>query len=106
GGFNIPLEMGKIVSNEPGYYKTGEYGIRIENLVVVTDRTPSNAEQSMLGFETITLAPIDRHLILVDLLTQWEKEWLNKYHQKVYDTLSPFMDDNERAWLKDSTAAL
>jgi Xaa-Pro aminopeptidase len=96
----IPLEVGMIVSNEPGYYKTGEYGIRIENLVVVQ---PVEGQPNMLQFETITLAPIDTNLVDRSLLTAQEVAWLNAYHQRVYQTLSPAMDEPAKAWLAEAT---
>jgi Xaa-Pro aminopeptidase len=101
----IPLEVGMIVSNEPGYYKTGEYGIRIENLVVVQPVPPdSNGGQpNMLCFETITLAPIDINLVDRALMTAPEVAWLNAYHQRVYQTLSPLMDEPAKAWLAEAT---
>src|SRR5690606_14030487 len=76
----VGLEPGMIVSNEPGYYKTGAYGIRIENLVVVTPIDVQDAEREMRGFETLTLAPIDRRLIEPSLLTAGEIAWLDSYH--------------------------
>jgi Xaa-Pro aminopeptidase len=96
----VPLEVGMIVSNEPGYYKTGEYGIRIENLVVVQ---PVEGQPNMLQFETITLAPIDTNLVDRSLLTAQEVAWLNAYHQRVYQTLSPAMDEPAKAWLAEAT---
>jgi Xaa-Pro aminopeptidase len=96
----IALEVGMIVSNEPGYYKTGEYGIRIENLVVVQ---PVEGQPNMLQFETITLAPIDINLVDRTLMTAQEVAWLNAYHRRVYDTLSPAMDATAKAWLADAT---
>jgi Xaa-Pro aminopeptidase len=94
-----------IVSNEPGYYKTGEYGIRIENLVVVQPVPPdSNGGQpNMLCFETITLAPIDINLVDRALMTAPEVAWLNAYHQRVCQTLSPLMDEPAKAWLAEAT---
>lgn len=101
-----PLEPGMIVSNEPGYYKTGGYGIRIENLVVVRKETPEGAERDTLGFETITLAPIDRALIAPDLLTPEERAWLDAYHVRVRETLSPLVDAATRVWLEAATAPI
>jgi Xaa-Pro aminopeptidase len=88
-----------IVSNEPGYYKTGEYGIRIENLVAVREIDTLGAERKMLGFETLTLAPIDRALIDISLLTKGEIAWLDAYHARVRKTLSPLVDKVTAAWL-------
>jgi Xaa-Pro aminopeptidase len=94
-----------IVSNEPGFYKEGEYGIRCENLILSYDTGKLFSDgRAMLAFETITLAPFDRSLLLDDMLTPAEKAWLNDYHQRVYDTLSPFLNADEKAWLKTFTA--
>jgi Xaa-Pro aminopeptidase len=89
-----------IISNEPGYYKTGEYGIRIENLIVVQ---PVDGQPNMLQFETITLAPIDINLVERGLLTADEVAWLNAYHKRVRETLSPQLDEATKAWLADVT---
>lgn len=90
------LKPGMLISNEPGYYKEGQYGIRIENLVVV--QTPD--DNDMLHFETISLAPIDRRLIIKDRLTPDELQWLNAYHQTVFGTLESLVDKTTRAWLE------
>ncbi|MEC8025136.1 MAG: M24 family metallopeptidase C-terminal domain-containing protein, partial [Myxococcota bacterium] len=104
---NVPLEPGMIVSNEPGYYKTGEYGIRVENLVaVIRGGTPRHGEREMLRFETLTLAPIDTRLVLTDMLSASELEWLNTYHARVRETLMPLVDDVTAEWLKTATAAI
>jgi Xaa-Pro aminopeptidase len=100
------LMPGMICSNEPGYYKTGEYGIRIENLVVVTEPKDVGGERTMMGFETLTLAPIDLNLVDPDLLTQEEREWLNLYHARVRDSLSHLVDEETRAWLERATVAV
>jgi Xaa-Pro aminopeptidase len=98
------LMPGMICSNEPGYYKTGEYGIRIENLVVVTAPEPvPGGERPMMAFETITLAPIDRNLVEPGLLTEGEKAWLNAYHARVRETIGPLLDAEARAWLDQAT---
>jgi Xaa-Pro aminopeptidase len=101
------IEPGMIISNEPGYYKEGAYGIRIENLVLVTEleETPGGERETM-GFETLTLAPIDRRLVAVDLMHGDEIAWLNAYHARVLAALSPELDDEARAWLKQATAPL
>ncbi len=108
-GVGQALKPGMIVSNEPGYYKTGEYGIRIENLVVVTEpaETPGG-EKKMLGFETITLAPIDLNCIEPSLLTPDEKAWLNAYHLRVRDAVAPAFaaDPSARSWLDRATRAI
>ncbi len=104
---NQPLLPGMICSNEPGYYKTGEYGIRIENLVVVTEPKPMpDGERPMMGFETITLAPIDVNLVEPGLLTDSERVWLNAYHARVLETLRPLVDEETRSWLEQATRAV
>jgi Xaa-Pro aminopeptidase len=96
----VPLEPGMILSNEPGYYKEGAYGIRIENLVLVKDAdVPDGGERAMLSFETLTLTPIDRRLIAKALLLPDERRWLDAYHRHVEKTLSPHLQDATRAWL-------
>ena len=97
-----PLLPGMIVSNEPGYYKTGAYGIRIENLVLVQP-AGGVAEREMLGFETLTLAPIDRNLIEPSLLGEDEIAWLNAYHTRVRETLTPLVDRDTAHWLAEAT---
>jgi Xaa-Pro aminopeptidase len=91
-----------IVSNEPGYYKTGEYGIRIENLVAV-EELPAEGERKLLGFETLTLAPIDRALVDPALLSPRERDWLNAYHARVRRVLTPLLDGDTAAWLAEQT---
>lgn len=101
------LEPGMVVSNEPGYYKTGEYGIRIESLVAVVEISPANADKAAkLGFETLTLAPIDRKMIKKKLLTHDEIDWLNSYHAHVYTHLSPYLNEHVKVWLAEATKAL
>src|SRR5665213_685106 len=96
-----------ILSNEPGYYKTGEYGIRIENLVLVVEGPKvKGAERSLNAFETLTLAPIDRRLTATTLLDAGELSWLDTYHARVAQTLSPLVDDLTRAWLHGATRPL
>ncbi|HJM92301.1 MAG: aminopeptidase P family protein [Alphaproteobacteria bacterium] len=97
------LRPGMVVSNEPGYYKTGAFGIRIENLLAVREAGIAGAERDMLEFESLTLAPIDRNAILPELLSEPEKAWLNAYHQRVYDAISPQIDDPSREWLDEAT---
>ena len=101
-----PLEPGMILSNEPGYYKTGQYGIRIENLLLVERREIAGAEREMLGFETLTFAPIDRALVEATLLTADEREWLDAYHARVREMLTSELDEATRAWLVEATRAL
>ena len=101
------LKPGMILSNEPGYYKTGAYGIRIENLVLVVGAAAvPGAEKALYAFETLTLAPIDRRLILAEMLTPDEAAWLDRYHARVFDALSPLLDADSRAWLTAATRPL
>ncbi|MBO0663436.1 aminopeptidase P family protein [Jiella sp. MQZ9-1] len=101
------LEPGMIVSNEPGYYKEGVFGIRIENLLVVTEPAPIEAGDAlMLGFETLTLAPIDRRLIDATLLGEDERQWLNAYHRRVREALSPHLSAQDATWLEAVTRPL
>jgi Xaa-Pro aminopeptidase len=100
------LESGMILSNEPGYYKTGAYGIRIENLVLVEPREAPGGERAMLGFETLTLAPIDLALVEPRLLTAQEASWLNEYHSGVRRLLSPILDEPTREWLNNAARPL
>ena len=99
----VALEPGMILSNEPGYYAAGRFGIRIENLVVVETRDIPGAERKMLGFETISLAPIDLRAIQAKMLTPEETAWLDAYHAWVRKTLSPLLDGPAKAWLKQAT---
>jgi len=105
-GGDEPLQAGMILSNEPGYYKPREYGIRIENLVLVEPRDVPGAERDMLGFETLTFAPIDRHAIAVELLTDDERAWLNAYHAQVVDIVAPQLEGEALEWLKAACAPL
>lgn len=104
---NVALEPGMILSNEPGYYKAGAWGIRIENLLVVEERDIPGAERPMLGFETLTLAPIDLRLVEPSLLSDAELAWLNAYHARVREELTPSLaSEEERAWLVEATQAI
>ncbi len=101
------LQPGMIVSNEPGYYKTGAYGIRIENLVAVTAvEDIDGAERETLAFETLTLAPIDRACIETSLLSAAERTWLDGYHARVMAEIGPLVDDETRGWLAAATQPL
>jgi len=103
----VALQPGMIVSNEPGYYKTGAYGIRIENLVAVVEPPPlPDQERSMLAFETLTLAPLDRRLIDPLLLTSAELAWVDAYHARVRETLAPLVDAATAEWLAGAAAPL
>ena len=101
------LKRGMILSNEPGYYKTDAYGIRIENLELVVGTDVAGAEKPVNAFETLTLAPIDRRLIDVAMLSPTELKWLNDYHTRVNREVRPHLDDNHtKLWLDEATAAL
>jgi len=101
------LRPGMILSNEPGYYKTGEYGIRIENLQVVTEPSPiAEGERPMLGFETLTLAPIDRALIVSERLSLEERAWLDAYHARVLAEIGPQLEGDAAAWLEGACAPI
>jgi Xaa-Pro aminopeptidase len=103
----VPLRRGMILSNEPGYYKPGAYGIRIENLVLVIEApTPAGGEKPLNAFETLTLAPIDRRLIDPTLLDADELAWLKRYHARVAEALAPLLDEPTRAWLDQATKPL
>ncbi len=105
-GTGQPLLPGMILSNEPGYYKAGEYGIRIENLVLVEERTIPGAEGKFMGFETLTFAPIDRTLVEPALLFPHERDWWNAYHAKVRALLAPQLAGADLAWLEAACAPL
>jgi Xaa-Pro aminopeptidase len=103
----VALKPGMVVSNEPGFYKAGEYGIRIENLqTVITVSERAEGIRAMLGFETLTLVPIDRNLIDTKLLSREDTEWLNAYHAQVYQTHSSAVDSETLEWLKRATAVI
>ncbi len=104
GWSDVPLQAGMIVSNEPGFYKQGQYGIRIENLQVVTAPAPiTGGERDMLGFESLTLAPIQQRLIVRDLLTRPQINWLNAYHAKVRETHLTHLEADVANWLIAAT---
>ena len=101
------LLPGMVVSNEPGYYKAGAYGMRCENLQVVVEVGVLAATgQPLLGFETLTLSPFDKRLLLPELLSPAERIWLNQYHERVWIELSPTLDSGDQDWLRDATAAI
>ena len=101
-----PLRRGMILSNEPGYYKTDAFGIRIENLELVVSAEVTGAEKPMNAFETLTLAPIDRRLIELTMLGPDELNWLNAYHARVRHEVRPHLDEATKAWLDAATVAL
>ncbi|WP_245958416.1 aminopeptidase P family protein [Pelagibacterium sediminicola] len=101
--YTVPLEEGMVLSNEPGYYREGQYGIRIENLLVIRQ---SEVDEGFLEFETLTLAPIDKRLIDVSLLGKDDRDWLNTYHTRVRTEIGPQLRGEDRVWLETATAAL
>ena len=101
----VALEPGMVVSNEPGYYKAGAYGIRIENLVTVI-QVESDAENPLLGFETLTLTPIDQALVVADMLDGAEVAWLDAYHARVFDEITPLVDEATAEWLAEAAAPI
>ena len=101
-----PLKRGMILSNEPGYYKADRFGIRIENLELVVEIEIAGAEKPMNGFETLTLAPISRHLVDLNMLSGEELSWLNDYHERVRHEVRPHLDAPTQAWLDAATAPL
>jgi len=102
-----PLARGMILSNEPGYYKAGAFGIRIENLVLVVEAAaPEGAEKALNAFETLTLAPIDRRLIVPAMMTADEIAWLDAYHARVRDTIAPLVEASTAEWLVRATLPL
>lgn len=105
GTKSVPLEEGMIISDEPGLYLEGRFGIRLENLVLCR-RGEKNEYGQFLYLEPLTMVPFDREAILPELMTKKELEWLNAYHQKVYETLSPCLEEEERGWLREMTARL
>jgi Xaa-Pro aminopeptidase len=102
----IPLAPGMILSNEPGFYAPGRYGIRLENLILVREEEIAGAAKPFLGFETLTLAPFDRRLILPGLLTEAERSWLDAYHARVAAEVAPLVEPAVAAWLRAACAPL
>ncbi|TNF63977.1 MAG: aminopeptidase P family protein [Rhodobacteraceae bacterium] len=106
---HVPLEPGMILSNEPGYYREGAFGIRLENLIVVEEAVPpegGDAHRAMLCWRTLTFVPLDRRLILADRLTPEERAWLNAYHAEVREKVGPRLGNAARAWLDAATAPI
>lgn len=102
-----PLQAGMILSNEPGYYEEGAYGIRIENLVIVMPpEVPEGGNRAMHSFETLTLAPVNRELIVTGMLTQEERDWLNGYHARVVIEIAPLLPEDVKNWLAGACAPL
>jgi Xaa-Pro aminopeptidase len=106
GGTDQELLPGMFLSDEPGYYKTGEYGIRIENLILVEKREIPGAEGEFFGFEVLTLAPIERRLVDLSLMTRDEIAWWNDYHARVLEVVGPRLDGAALEWLKAECAPL
>ncbi|CAN5397270.1 hypothetical protein BH10PSE10_BH10PSE10_14550 [soil metagenome] len=101
-----PLKRGMILSHEPGYYKTDAFGIRIENLELVVEKIIDGAEKPMNGFETLTLAPIDRRLINANRISKQELAWIHAYHARVRDEIRPLLDEATTVWLDAATEPL
>ncbi|HHG3507317.1 aminopeptidase P family protein [Vibrio parahaemolyticus] len=102
---DVPLTEGMVLSNEPGYYRANAFGIRIENLELVVE-TPTNGDFPVLSFESLTRCPIDKRNINVDMLTRPELAWLNDYHQKVWEQISPLVEGEVKEWLREATLPL
>ncbi|EGR2724325.1 aminopeptidase P family protein [Vibrio parahaemolyticus] len=102
---DVPLTEGMVLSNEPGYYRADAFGIRIENLELVVE-TPTNGDFPVLSFESLTRCPIDKRNINVDMLTRPELSWLNDYHQKVWEQISPLVEGEVKEWLREATLPL
>ncbi|MGL1080201.1 aminopeptidase P family protein [Vibrio parahaemolyticus] len=102
---DVPLTEGMVLSNEPGYYRADAFGIRIENLELVVE-TSTNGDFPVLSFESLTRCPIDKRNINVDMLTRPELAWLNDYHQKVWEQISPLVEGEVKEWLREATLPL
>ena len=101
-----PLAAGMILSDEPGFYETGAYGIRLENLLLVRPAPFPEGKKPFLCFEVLTLAPFDRRLIEPDLLTAEERSWMEAYHARVLAEIGPWLDHSARSWLERACAPL
>ena len=102
---NVVLEKGMLFSDEPGVYKPGRHGVRIENSVLV-QKAQKNEFGKFMRFETVTFLPYERKAILTDELTEQEVDWINRYHEEVFRKLSPMLNEQEKCWLKEKTAPL
>ena len=104
---DVALKPGMIISNEPGYYKTGAFGIRLENLVVVIrEEMLKDSNRPFLAFDTLTVVPFDRKLIVTDLLSPHERDWVNAYHRRVWQCLESKVGADTRGWLEEATQPL
>lgn len=101
----VTIEPGMVMSNEPGLYRAGEYGVRIENVILCHEKEEGSFGR-FFNFETLTLVPLDLKSIELEMLGSEETEWINEYHQKVYDILSPRLEDDEKKWLKEKTGKI
>ncbi len=101
----VVMEPTMLVTNEPGVYKAGEYGIRLEN-TIVCEEVDNNADGTFYGFETISWFPFDLECIEKSLMENWEIEWLNNYHKTTYEKLEGLLDDEHKEWLKSATRAI
>lgn len=102
----VPLEDGMILSNEPGYYREGAFGIRIENLIAVRSAEPLGDNRDQMSFETLTFVPIDRRLVEIGALSPWERDWLNAYHREVLEKIGPKVQGDDLDWLEAATRPL
>jgi len=101
----VPLQVGMVMSDEPAMYRTGEYGIRTENIMLIREDSVTEYGR-FLTFDTLTLCYVDTRLVIPSMLSVRERAWLNKYHERVYELLSPHLTSDEAAWLKEKTAEI
>jgi Xaa-Pro aminopeptidase len=104
-GSTTPLEPGMVISNEPGYYREGAFGMRCENLVAV-EALISASEIERYAFRNLTLVPFDKRLLLSELLNSDEKQWWNDYHREVFTAIAPSLQGSDLLWLEQATAAI